>query len=282
VTPQEKRPCLRYQYPVPLVLRVGCSVLLGARRSFAADAARLYRTIAPSPRVEGLEQVPPEGGLVVVFNHYHSPSFASWWNAVAITTAIASVRPLAARESTWLMTGAWTYPDRLRQRLITPLTERAFARIAQVYGFVAMPPMPPRPHEVEARARAVRRALAIACRPQPRLIGISPEGRDSPDASLIEPPHGAGRFLLLLAASLPILPAGVFEEGPQLTVRFGPPFTLQAPAGLGADERDAWASERVMLAIAEQLPPRLWGAYHDRRAARRQAGGSQQTNTPPS
>lgn len=267
MAPQEPVANLRCRYPVPLVLQIGCSVLLGGQRSFPADAARLYRTIVPSPKVEGLERVPRSGGLVITFNHYHSPSFASWWNAIVITTAISRVRPVAARESVWLMTGAWTYPDRLRQRLVTPLTQRAFRRVARVYGFVAMPPMPPRPHEVEARASAVRRALAVASRPQPPLIGISPEGRDSADATLIKPPPGVGRFLLLLAASLPILPVGVFEEGPQLVVHFGPPFALQAPPGLAPDERDAWASERVMLAIARQLPPRLWGVYQGKLAA---------------
>jgi len=261
---QAQVPSLRYRYPVSLVLRTGCSILLGRRRCFPGDAAQLYRTIVPSPRVEGLQWVPRSGGLVIAFNHYSSRSFASWWNAIAITGALGSVRSLAPDEGVWLMAGAWTYPDPVRQRVVTPLTKRAFARVARVYGFVAMPPMPPRPQEVEARAQAVRRALAIASRAQPPVIGISPEGRDSPDASLIEPPPGAGRFLLLLAASLPILPVGVYEEGAQLVVRFGLPFALQAPPGLTPGERDAWASERVMLAIGRQLPPRLWGVYRHR------------------
>lgn len=269
---QGEPPRLRYRYPAPLLLQVGWSLLLGLRRSFPADATRLSGTITPPPRVEGLQHVPRSGGVVIAFNHYSSRSFPSWWSAIAITAAVASVRPLGPEGSVWLMAGAWTYPDRLRQWAVTPLTAWVFARLARAYGFVVMPPMPPRPQEVEARARAVMRALAIARRVPPPLFGISPEGRDSPDASLVEPPPGAGRFLLLLAASLPVLPVGVHEEGAQLVVRFGAPFALHAPPGLPPAGRDAWASEEVMLAIARQLPPRLWGVYRSRVGGHRQEG----------
>ncbi len=265
--PRDKNPRLHYRYPWPLILQVGWALARGRRRSFPADAGRLYWTISPPPYVQGLERVPTVGGLLLVFNHYHSPSFASWMSAVSIAALIGRRRPQDDGVLTWVMTGAWTYPDALRDHTLTPLSHLAFARLARVYGFVAMPPMPPRPHEVEARARAVRRVLALArCTPSP-LVGLSPEGHDSPDASLLVPPAGVGRFLLLLAAALTVQPVGVYEEGALLNVHFGQPFTLSPASGLAAGERDAWASDQIMLAIGRLLPPRLWGAYHQRLAA---------------
>ncbi len=258
---------LHYRYPRSLILQVGWALVRGRGRSFADDAARLYRTIVPPPRVEGLEQVPASGGLLVIFNHYHSRSFASWWSAIAIAGLIRGRRPQGDGGVAWVMAGAWTYPDPLRGRTLTPLSRWTFARLARVYGFVAMPPMPPRPYEVEARALAVRRVLALARRTAPPLIGLSPEGHDSPDASLIVPPAGVGRFLLLLAARLTLQPVGIFEEGAQLHVRFGRPFTLSPAADLAPKERDAWAGDQAMLAIGRLLPPRLWGAYRHRLAA---------------
>ncbi|HOG45903.1 MAG TPA: hypothetical protein PLB78_04590, partial [Anaerolineae bacterium] len=218
--------------------------------------------------VEGLERVPERGNMAFVFNHYYSRSFASWWSPISITALVQGRRSLAPGGISWIMAGAWTYPDALRQRIITPLTQWAFRRLAHVYGLVVMPPMPPRPHEVEARAGAVRHMLALARRECPPLLGLSPEGHDGPKANLIEPPSGVGRFLLLLGTSLAFVPVGVYEEGDRLVVRFGEPFALQSPEGLAPGDRDAWASTEVMLAIGRLLPPRLWGAYRSRLAGR--------------
>lgn len=254
----------RYRYPPALVAQVGWSLLCGRWRPFAPDATRLCQTLRPPARVEGREHIPLSGSLVAVFNHYHSPTLPAWWGPIAITAAVHARRPTDTNGCRWVMTNAWTYPDPLRQRLLTPLTRWAFGRLARLYGFFAMPPMPPRPQEVEPRARVVRQVLAAARQPQPPLIGLSPEGHDSPDASLLVPPPGVGRFLLHLAGSgLPLLPVGVFESEGQLIVRFGPPFNLRPPPGLTPQGRDGWASRQVMLAIGRELPPQLWGAYRD-------------------
>ncbi|HPL30363.1 MAG TPA: hypothetical protein PLG21_20140, partial [Anaerolineae bacterium] len=155
MAPKEELPRLRYRYPARLILQLAWAFLCGRERSFPGDAARLYGTIAPRPQVEGLERVPERGNMAFVFNHYYSRSFASWWSPISITALVQGRRSLAPGGISWIMAGAWTYPDALRQRIITPLTQWAFRRLAHVYGLVVMPPMPPRPHEVEARAGAV-------------------------------------------------------------------------------------------------------------------------------
>ena len=111
-------------------------------------------------------------------------------------------------------------------------------------------------------AATVRHVIAFA-RKQPVVrVCLAPEGRDSGDGSLIAPPSGAGRFILQLCrAGMTILPTGVCEDGGAWYVRFGSTFTLAVPGDLSTDERDEWASRRVMSAIADLLPPRLRGAY---------------------
>jgi len=256
---------LRYRYPPALLAQIGWALLWGRRRPFEPDAAQLLRTMRPPPRVEDLDRVPSTGSFVTVFNHYHSRSFPSWWCAIALSALIGSRRPPGDQGIRWVMTEAWTYPDPIRRHLVTPLSRWAFRRLAYVYHFVPMPPMPPRACQAEARAQAVRQVLSLARRTQAPLIAISPEGHDSPGASLLVPPAGVGRFLLQLAAAgLPFLPAGLFEEGAQFAVRFGPLLDLRPPAGLQRAARDHWATERIMVAIGRLLPPALWGAYRDR------------------
>jgi hypothetical protein len=234
-------------------------VIRGKGRSFGADAARLLSILRPQPKVEHTDLIPPVGPFVVVMNHYCRPGLGVWWGVFLVGQAIAH-RRMEPGEVRWIMTSGWTYQDPVRSRLVTPFTRRLFHRIARSYGFVPMPPMPPDPLQVGERAQAVRRALPLAH--GGAMIGLAPEGRDSGDGGLIEPPAGVGRFLLLLAkAGLPILPAGVAERNGTLTAFFGKPFTLKAQPGLDKRQQDRRAGETVMVAIGKLLPPELWGVY---------------------
>ena len=117
-----------------------------------------------------------------------------------------------------------------------------------------MPPVPPHPDEVEARAAAVRQTVRMARRAarEGGMVGLAPEGQDLP-GRLGQPPKGAGLFLaLLVAAGLPVLPVGVAEEGGRLRVSFGPVFIPAIPERRA--ERDQEVSRQVMAAISRQLP----------------------------
>jgi len=237
-------------------------VLRGKSRSFGADAAKLLRFLRPQPEIEHAHLIPSEGPFVAVTNHYCRQGLGAWWSVLVIGQAIARWRPELG-EVRWVMTNQWTYQDPIRSRLVTPLTRWLFRRIARVYGFIPMPPMPPHPLQVEERAQAVRRALALA--QGGAIIGLAPEGRESGDGSLLDPPVGAGRFLLLLAkAGLPILPVGVAERDGTLTASFGEPFVLDGQPGLKKPQQDQRASETVMAAIGKLLPADLWGVYRER------------------
>ena len=67
---------------------------------------------------------------------------------------------------------------------------------------------------------------------------------------------------MLTRHTLPILPAGIFEDDDdRLTVRFGVPFQLCVPLDTTREERDASSAEHVMVQIGRSLPERMWGIY---------------------
>ncbi len=244
-------------YPLPWRMLGGLvwAVLTGRPRSFASDARRAVRELRPELQVLGSEHIPAREPCLVVCNHYSRTGFEAWWIGLAISTAVAAHRaPDADAEIHWVMTAAWTFPEsRWRHRVLTPMTRWAFRRVAAVYGFVAMPPMPPDPSEVEARALAVRQTLRLAKRAARGggMIGLAPEGMDIAEG-LGQPPVGAGVFMgLLVQAGLPVLPVAIAEPGGRLCASFGPLFEPVIPGD--RDSRDREVGRQVMAAIARQL-----------------------------
>ena len=234
------------------------SLWRGEPRSLSADVARIMRRLRLAFRLENLDYIPRHGSFVVVVNHYCRPGLGAWWMGLLVTHALAQRRRDEVR---WVMTREWFYTHPLRRRIETPLTRWAFAKLSKAYGFILMPPMPPRPDEQWGRAVAVYRTLRLLDREE-AIVALAPEGRASGDGRLVELPPGAGRFLLRLGRTgVPFLPAGVAEREGILTLLFGPPFHLQPPSGLSRPEEDRWAGLRVMVAIGRLLPPELWGPY---------------------
>jgi hypothetical protein len=245
-----------YPLLIPRTPLMVLSFLLGCRRSFRDDARAYLHALKPPAAVAG-RPLPDmtSGRWLILANHYHRDGFPSWWIALAISALLPT-------EVLWTMSGEWTYPDRLRASVISPLTRWAFARIARCYGFVTMPPMPPRPWEASARARSVRRVLALADTSPDRILALAPEGRDTPGGNLAAPAPGAGRFIALLTRrGYRPVPVGVFEAEGQLQVRFGDFLVLEAPLGLSPREREAAINAAVMGSIASCLPEGLRGDY---------------------
>ena len=205
--------------------------------------------LQPPLKIYGVENIPASGPCLVTTNHYTRPGLRAWWLALAISAVVPA-------EIHWLITSAWTYPDRLRSATITPVSRWVLTRLARVYGFTNMPPMPPDPSEVLRRAQAVRRVLKLARQSERPLIGLAPEGGDfAAPGRLAEPPPGVGRFVShLFALGLEISPVGIFEEADCLCLRFGPRYRLKALPGLAASARDRCTSQQVMERIAELIP----------------------------
>jgi hypothetical protein len=126
-----------------------------------------------------------------------------------------------------------------------------------------MPAMPPIPAQAAQRARAVRLVLSYASHNVHPVVGLAPEGGDTPGGVLGKLPPGVGRFIILLSEYCPqILPVGVWKENGQIRLKFGEPYQLSLHAGLAIKERDRWVGDTVMQHIAELLPSHLRGDYH--------------------
>ncbi|HET7011891.1 MAG TPA: hypothetical protein VFI11_14025 [Anaerolineales bacterium] len=211
--------------------------------------------LRPGIRVEGRLPDLSSAGWLLLANHYSRRDFKSWWISWAVSSLIA-------REVHWIMTSALTFPDRWRSSTLTPLSAWALPRLAACYGFTSMPPMPPRHQDVEARAHAVRQVLKYIFRTRDPLVGLTPEGGDSPDGGLQPLWPGAGRFLQLLAHSgLRFLPIGVYESDDQLCVNIGEPFVPPLPSRRSAEEQDTETEQVVMHQLAACLPVDLRGSF---------------------
>jgi hypothetical protein len=226
---------------------------------FRPIARLLAASLRPAPALDfssahdlfaSLKQAGSRQSLLVTVNHYHAPDFQAWWFAILVSAIIPT-------HVHWVVTSGWTGPGWLPW-----LTHWLFPLGARLLGFTSMPAMPPAPAETEARAAAVRRVLHYASHhPQP-VIGLSPEGMDTPGGVLGSLPAGVGRFVGLISRYCPnILPVGVWKESGVIHVKFGSPYRLEIPSGLSAAAFDHFVGETIMHHIAQCLPDQLKGEY---------------------
>jgi hypothetical protein len=244
------------EYPVPksILADLAWAAIFNKKRSFRQDALACVRLLCPPLGLSGVENIPSTGGFIATFNHYSRSGFGVWWIALGLSATIPT-------EMHWTMTSGWTYPDLLRSITLTPLTHWAFRKIASVYGFTNMPPMPPRPEDLMDRARAIREVLQFVRRVEKPVLGLAPEGGDSPGGKLAMPPSGVGRFIFhLCEAGLDILPVGAYEEN-QLCLNFGKVYRLENLKSMKGDELDLYVRSVVMTHIASLLPKHLKGEF---------------------
>jgi 1-acyl-sn-glycerol-3-phosphate acyltransferase len=237
------------------VLPLACDILRLKPRSFQRDAKDCTAKLKPPIQVIGGENIPSNGPCLVTVNHFSSPGFPSWW----MTLATSAVIPCPVH---WIIAAAWTTPDPLRSRFLTPVTCWLFQRIARVYDFTSMPPMPPRAWEIEGRALAVQQVIRAVQSRKAEIVGMAPEGGDTPGGMLACPPPGVGRFIQLLSKQgLEIVPVGIYENGDRLYLNFGSRYGLKLQAGRSPEDRDGLISQIVMHRIAALLPIDLRGEY---------------------
>jgi hypothetical protein len=230
-------------------------VLRNRQRSFRIDA--LKWTAKLDIAIEGKDYIPRAGPAIVLTNHYHRPGFQALW----FTSAISSITPV---EIHWTITGAWTDDGTPGARLRATLSPFLLPILARLYGFTSMPPMPPRPTEVEARASAVRHLLGVARQSPSPILGLAPEGRDHPAGVLMQPPPGVGRLLAILdSMGYALVPVGVYERSQKLVLSFGNPLRLFPQDAPDRNQRDKQIANQVMMAIARQLPTKLRGDYSE-------------------
>ncbi len=244
-----------YSYPPGLFARFALDVVLLHRRDFRQDAQACIANLKPPLRVLGVENIPQHGPCVITVNHYHRPGFGAQWFALAV----AAVLPVHIH---WLITGEFIdwgkrygLPGALGSRIL-------LGRIARIYDFMTMPPMPPRPRDVERRAASVRAVLEYVRAARDPVLGLAPEGYDPPAEVLTRPAPGAGRFGLLLAkAGLKFFPVAAYEMDGAFHLHFGEGYELTAGNDLSAGEKDTLAMEAIMKNIARLLPSGMRGEF---------------------
>jgi hypothetical protein len=245
-----------YKYPPGAFFLVGLNVFFGGHRSFRRDGRECIDRLAPPLRVLEPENIPQAGPCAIIFNHYYRPGFDAWWLALGL----AAVVP---HDIHFVMTGELTYPGKWYAPLGMAGSRLLLWRLSSIYGFTTMPPMPPRPKDVAARARSVRKTLKFARLHPHSILGLAPEGGDQPRGRLNWPAPGAGRFILHLAGlSYRIVPVGAYELGGEFCLHFGRAYDLTIPTGLSADQKDRAAAQVLMSHISALLPEPLRGPFN--------------------
>lgn len=241
-----------YLLSFSVIFNIICHIVTGKRLRFQKTAKGLIKGIQPPPVLKNTGVIPDSIPILVTMNHYSRQGFSIVWAAAALTSALPG-------DPIWLMTRAWTNRQAGLDRIRTRLTEIIFSRIAEVYGFVTMPPIPPHPDEIIDRAISIRRLMQALRMTDDLILCIAPEGRDFSDGTLGRPPEGTGKMILQLMKVLNrILPAGVYEKGGHLVLNFGSPYLL--PDHI---ECDPEVADFVMQKIACLLPERMRGLYQN-------------------
>ena len=200
-------------------------------------------------KVEGVENVPREGALIVAPNHF----------ATLDPPIVPAFMP---RADTWNMAKSEYF-------------RRPFLR----WLFTRYHAFPVVRHSADRAA--LRRSFDLLR--EGHVLVIYPEGTRIDAGRLAQPEPGAG-FIAQKSGSpvLPVAVTGTQEVMPKgtiwprrhpVTLRFGEPFVVRQRRADGTRISHEDASDAIMLAIAELLPPEKRGLYSDVEGVRRRLEG---------
>lgn len=191
-------------------------------------------------RIEGEEHLPPTGGCVVACNHTRGPDY--------VIVGYASPRQIY-------------YMAKAEIFAYHPLLAKL---VASAGAFPV--------HRGKGDTNAIDQAIAVVR--SGHVLGMFPEGTRSRDGALQRAKLGVAK--IALGAQAPIVPVVVigsepvlhevlkFKRRPLVVVRFGPP--IQPDGAAPTAEEVQHLTTRMMLAMAELLPPERRGYYADAQA----------------
>jgi len=199
--------------------------------------------------VEGTENVPRTGGLVVCGNHF-------------ATLDPPMVPAFLPRPDSWSMAKS-----------------EYFRKPWQRFLFTAYQAFPVVRHTADRVA--LRRAFDILKDGQ--VLVIYPEGTRVESGTLSDPEPGAG--FIAQRSGCPVLPVAltgtreclpkgaIWPRRVPVKIRFGRPFVIATKRASGERISHQDASDAIMLAIAELLPPEKRGKYSDLEGLRQRLEG---------
>lgn len=247
-----------YVLPRRILARVFGAFLLRKQRNVWDDCILANDTLAKQPVIHGMENVPEEGPIVFLPNHYERKDTV-WvgWGAIALTSALARQRDRTKlRYMHWVMTDTWADcyigPFHLNPRYLGWILKG----FGDVYGITRMPAHDLPNHRTQRGRSASSLREIFKNLERGACVAVHPEAGGF--ETLITPPPGAGRVLAAVERQgVTMIPVGVFEENDHLVINIGKPFA----ANSFNRKSDADAAATAMRTIAELVPMRNRGVW---------------------
>lgn len=226
------------------------SIQRGEIRSMAKDSKVLF---APyyERRIEGSENIPAAGPLVVINNHWSEGPLHAYWPHFLVNEVVAEHRD-ENEEVRWVMQDGLTIG---RSRWRIPFTARFQRMIARTYGHFLVPPPSVRAagHDVVNESMEIFRGHKKG-----ETLAFSPEAEGS--TYLKNGHYLAGELAYCLLKAQPdsmVCPVGVWSEGRNgheiLHVNFGKAFSLSDILIFGQRPRSPGHKKNFYEGIANYL-----------------------------
>jgi hypothetical protein len=245
----------QYHFSWTIILALISAAVKRETRSFRTDSEYLITKIFPPVVFMGSNRIPCVKPILLTVNHYSRPGFSIMWVVIAISAYI----PVDIH---WIMTNAWEYPTYIQNIVFKPLSHFILSKIARIYGFTSMPPLPPSVDDQENSVISIRNLFEFIRSTKIPVIGMAPEGRDMPSGVLGNPARGTGKLIQELSKKgFLFVPVGAYEEDGALHIAIGDPYELIMPGEINPSEYDVYVSQMVMRKIAKLIPVRLRGNF---------------------
>lgn len=225
-------------------------------RDLVEDARRLMKELETKSMiiVSGVENIPSEGGSLIVFNHPNIevllPALLKLFVQIFDTSG-QQIRLAMTSEITMTMAN-------YNEKTAFPGSALLMERFHRLYSknIISVPNTTDRKDYLSGRVTAVRQMMRALTTKE--LVFISPEGNIERNGVLLPVEtyqEGAGKLAILATKmGIPTVPVAVWEEGKTIQVVVGTPFFMTT------EEADLAAVE-AMFEVAKYLPPELRGPF---------------------